>query len=193
MLLGKHIPLHKHTYTSVISMYTCHLQAYACWVSIHTACNLQASAAGCQYILLAIQALVCSMLTCILTCRPAVYSRSIHYQQGTHHYTVYFALCYCYRCYRYLMSMLHSRCSSEYNKMIPSRQEMYARVIKEQQCYVADDFVQEQTKKGHFTVSTCTFQLLFLYSKQLSFDVASLHCSGVVPELHLLLLLSTSH
>jgi hypothetical protein len=58
------------------------------------------------------------------------------------------------------MSMLYSRCSSEYNKMIPSRQEMYARAIKEEKCYMANDFVQEQSKKGHFTVSTCTFQLL---------------------------------
>jgi hypothetical protein len=54
------------------------------------------------------------------------------------------------------MSMLHSRCSSEYNKMTPSRQEMHARVIKEKKCYIADDFIQEQIQRGHFTVSTCT-------------------------------------
>jgi hypothetical protein len=59
------------------------------------------------------------------------------------------------------MSMLYSRCSSEYNKMIPSRQEMYARAIKEEKCYMANDFVQEQSKKGHFTVSTYTFHMSY--------------------------------
>jgi hypothetical protein len=59
------------------------------------------------------------------------------------------------------MSMLYSRCSAEYNKLILSRQEMYARAIKEQNCYMANDFVREQSKKGHFTVSVCTYALLY--------------------------------
>jgi hypothetical protein len=51
---------------------------------------------------------------------------------------------------RYMDYMLLSRTTEGYNQMVERRRLNYARVIKEDQCYVAKDFDQEARRAGHF-------------------------------------------
>ncbi len=53
---------------------------------------------------------------------------------------------------RFLDYMLLSRTNEDYNQMVERRRLDYARVIKEQHCYVAKNFAVEAGTAGHFQV-----------------------------------------